>query len=102
MTPHKHAALIKAWADDTSITLQCRAPRAGRLDTQWATINNPEGPTWNEGLEYRIKPKKIKYRNYLWRCGASRAFHVSTVYIDSAINNGLFIKWLGDWQEVEV
>ncbi len=49
MTPHKHADLIKAWAD-------------GAIIQYW---RNPYGwedcaknyPAWDEGAEYRIKPE---------------------------------------------
>lgn len=47
--PHKHAELIKAWADGAEI--QCKI-----LGTEgWANIDLP---AWSEGLAYRIKPNK--------------------------------------------
>lgn len=49
--PHKHAELIKAWADGAEV--EWRIPKAGRLESQWETTSRPE---WREGLEYRIKP----------------------------------------------
>ena len=55
MKPHKHAELIKAWADGHTIE---------RLWTDW---KNPQGttkswlidnePDWSEFEEYRIKPE---------------------------------------------
>ena len=47
MKPHKHAALIKAWADGADIDY--------RLDETWpwSTTNNPN---WDYAGEFRIKP----------------------------------------------
>lgn len=49
-TPHKHAALIKAWADGAEIQW-----RESFLDDgEWrATLF----PSWEPDLEYRIKPE---------------------------------------------
>jgi hypothetical protein len=45
MKPHKHAELIKAWADGAEIE---------ELDhTSWVKRDNP---CWFLGMEYRIKP----------------------------------------------
>lgn len=45
MTPHKHATLIKAWADGAQIQL--------RLHSDWIDIY----PMWRSDEEYRIKPE---------------------------------------------
>lgn len=89
MTPHKHAAIIKAWADGAEI--QSRDSDFG--GSRWQDI---EHPNWFPYTEYRIKPKTIKYRLYLDRYGCI-----------NAINSGEeplchFVKWVGGWQEVEV
>jgi hypothetical protein len=58
MTPHKHAELIKAWADGSPI--QYRAvPNHG----DWKDA--PEHLIWDWSAEYRIKPKEeyVKYRD---------------------------------------
>jgi hypothetical protein len=47
MTPHKHAALIKAWADGAQI--QFHSEQLG-----WVVC--PE-PLWMKDKEYRIKPE---------------------------------------------
>jgi len=47
--PHKHADLIKAWADGADI--ECKQ-RAGTL--KWRHLPYPE---WNTANEYRIKPQ---------------------------------------------
>ena len=100
--PHKHAALIKAWADDTSLVIQCRPTQCGRLATQWKTISELETITWNEEIEYRIKPKTIKYRLFLWEHPTTKEISVESTSVDMMMPCGGFIKWLGDWQEVVV
>jgi len=45
-TPHKHAELIKAWADGAEI--ECRSPI-----TDWGYC----APEWDVRCEYRIKPE---------------------------------------------
>lgn len=52
-TPHRHAALIKAWADGA--TIQGRERRIGSSRT-WHDIDNPH---WIDYLEYRIKPANL-------------------------------------------
>jgi hypothetical protein len=56
---HKHAELIKAWADGAEIEIYM--PHG-----QWVLITNPQ---WNsENLEYRIKPEpKPDYQSFLSR-----------------------------------
>lgn len=45
-TPHKHAALIKAWADGAEIeSMECNG---------WRTSKTP---MWFSEIEYRIKPE---------------------------------------------
>ena len=69
-TPHKHAGLIKAWADGAEIEYLSD-------HGEWSTSGNPY---WNPLVEYRIKPEpkpdlitecKIigAYRSIMWnRC----------------------------------
>lgn len=49
-TPHKHAALIKAWADGA--TIQCSNPK--RIEKLWCDVDEPR---WVGIAEYRIKPE---------------------------------------------
>lgn len=46
--PHKHAALIHAWADGAEIEYKNR-------HGEWHLAHNP--PMWAEDGEYRIKPE---------------------------------------------
>ena len=53
--PHKHAALIKAWADGAEI-------EAYQGSGVW---NYLPSPSWNIGTTYRIKPEpKPDYEHY--------------------------------------
>ena len=55
-TPHKHAELIKAWADGAEIQYQ-------DFDGSW----KDDYPNWVEGTEYRIKPEEKKpVVRWLW------------------------------------
>lgn len=46
MKPHKHAELIKAWADGAEIQVRCKKA--------WADCPLPQ---WFPDVEYRIKPE---------------------------------------------
>jgi len=89
--PHKHAALIKAWADGAEIQVLT-------IGDTWQDISDPH---WN-GEQYRIKPKTIKYRLFLWEHPVTKEISVESTSVDVMIPYGGFIKWLVDWQEVEV
>lgn len=65
--PHKHAELIKAWADGAEIQVESpkyNSPMHGDInETKWDDILNP---SWDLKKKYRIKPKDVvKYRNVL-------------------------------------
>jgi hypothetical protein len=48
MKPHKHAELIKAWADGAQIQLRWKIDNANWEDCD---------PAWTDLCEYRIKPE---------------------------------------------
>ena len=50
MKPHKHAELIKAWADGAEIEQACRN---GIGEILWCPFKG----VWQEYYEYRIKPE---------------------------------------------
>jgi hypothetical protein len=56
MTPHKHAAVIKAWADGAEIEYNNTAGK-------W--ISTFGHPTWNNTLEYRVKPVPVVEKHSL-------------------------------------
>ena len=55
---HKHAELIKAWADNKGLEIQYQ-------DTigNWITLDKT--PLWVEETEYRIKPETVKDVRYI-------------------------------------
>ena len=57
MKPHKHAELIKAWADGAEIEVLCGKD-------YWEVRQHP---AWNQKVQYRIKPepKPDFYKSYL-------------------------------------
>lgn len=55
--PHKHAEVIKAWAD--GVEIEYRDPP----DEQWS---DAPCPNWYTSLEYRVKPQPKKYKVDVW------------------------------------
>lgn len=55
--PHKHAAIIKAWAD--GVEIECRQATDNGF-TPWGRITTPDRPSW-DATEYRVKPEPAKY-----------------------------------------
>ena len=53
MKPHKHAELIKQWADGATIERYWTNSRTG--EQYWLIDNEPD---WSEFEEYRIKPEQ--------------------------------------------
>ena len=68
MKPHKHAELIKAWADGAEIQIK-------NLFGDWVGTE----PLWGEHHEYRIKPKE-KVVRWLW---VNRSKYDNTWYVSS-------------------
>ena len=60
--PHKHAELIKAWADGAEIEIELLVGK--ELMPEW---HEDDFPTWNEDRRYRIKPEQKPdfYKLYL-------------------------------------
>ena len=70
MKKHKHAEIIKAWADGAEIEY-----RHGHMDG-WNSLE--VCPKWFDFVEYRIKPAEPKMEKRLaWLddCGYVRLFH---------------------------
>ena len=57
-TPHKHAALIKAWADGAEIEYFYRGYSAeGKIVEKW--VHLLAAPCWTPSIQYRVKPETI-------------------------------------------
>jgi hypothetical protein len=53
---HKHYDVIHAWAEGEKIESRLNA------ECEWGENTNP---SWNEGIEYRIKPKTVKKEGWV-------------------------------------
>ncbi len=56
-TPHKHAEVIKAWADGAAVQILTAGSAAGWVDLPVAS-EAKHAPQWNPEYEYRIKPEE--------------------------------------------
>lgn len=97
MTPHKHKDLIIAWANGAKVQVSIK-------NDVWADV---EFPAWSPHDVYRIKPHTIKYRNFLWRARSESPIRMCVVKWDGNVNEDRskwegFVRWVGDWQEVEI
>ena len=74
MTPHKHAALIKAWADGAQIQYRVKLHDIGQ--EAWY---DSETPHWHRSdIDFRIKPaEKVVRWQWIWR-NALGAIYVPT------------------------
>jgi len=93
-TPHKHADLIKQWADGAEVQFKYKTTGL------WTDTKEPR---WVVNTEYRLKPETVKYRLYLYKYQEDLSV-VSCVSGRQEIAQALkgFVRWLSDWQEVEV
>lgn len=98
-TPHKHADMIKAWADGAEI--ECRQHNTN----SWLPADSPG---WANSSEYRIKPTKtiLAYRVGLFRGRFGEVFVAAVdpnpaIQADAALGRTR-IRWLGDAAKVEV
>ena len=68
----------------------------------WSDCSNT--PRWFDGSEYRVKPETVRYRVSLHQDFVGRFYTmVSDGDEEAEGNHGTqFIRWLTDWQEVEV
>lgn len=142
-TPHKHAELIKAWADGAEIEVfstsssKWYTTRDPHWDSEKTYRIKPEPPKphkwqhcidaqaagkvvqrrrtsigyWVDGpwkfndpeCEYRIKPETVRQRVALMKGGDYYTLAVNNPSHERITADGTcFVRWLGDWQEIEV
>jgi hypothetical protein len=99
----KHYEQIIAWAEGATIQYL-----EGGIPSNWEDVYR-NNPSWNESEVYRVKPKTVRFRLYLHRSPHDHDVFRVIVFINNTPldplipeNNMGFIRWLGDWQEVEV
>ena len=68
-TPHKHAEIIKAWADGEAIEYLDSAK-------QWCPFT-AKYPPYDDTMTYRIKPKRVKKEGWLNLYSAYPAIHTT-------------------------
>lgn len=94
--PHKHAALIHAWADGADIEQEL-------FGGTW--IDSP-CPSWNLDISYRIKLRveQRRYRVALFKSGEVIWVEAVETQIeaDNAAGHKDFHSWLTDWVTYEV
>ena len=77
MKPHKHAEIIKSWADGAEI-------EAKNQDGNWYLVK----PTWREDQEYRIKPEEKKpVVRWLWAYTVVDEWRCSNLFMSDAEAN---------------
>ncbi len=77
MKPHKHAELIKAWADGAEIEVY------GTYNKQWI---HSIRPAWCEEYEYRIKPQPKPDVVVEWLVEEQRVTYFDNISVDSGKN----------------
>lgn len=94
-TPHKHAEVIKAWADGATIEYFDGA------DEVWCVVNTPG---FHGSVKYRVQPetKKHKYRVALLSDGKDVRTTTEDCGDDPVGEFEYFVRYLTDWIEVEV
>lgn len=83
ITPHKHAAVIKAWADGAII--QFRIPNH---DCEWFDVVRNQ-PSWASTQEYRVKPVAVTYWFNVYK--RKRDGKVSTGHLST--DRSVVLKW---------
>lgn len=91
--PHKHAALIKQWADGAVIQYYNI-----HFDKWMDTYKNT--PYWNQDEQYRVKPVTHEFRIALMH---QDVIHISRDNINATCmeTHRNFVRWLTDWIEYE-
>lgn len=94
--PHKHAELIKAWADGAEIEK--------KVNVEWVICAYPE---WYKETEYRIKPEKEYPKSSLlnttisgfWACGTNTAYNDQYEKILRAVADAAVKKYIQENEE---
>jgi hypothetical protein len=75
MKPHKHAELIKAWADGAEI-------QYNHWGSAW---KDSTSPTWDKNFQYRIKPEeKQPVVRWLWASKIGREWRCLDTFLTDA------------------
>lgn len=93
----RRALVLKAYADGKDVQHSWHGDPAFWIDNKFPVFD------WNH-YNYRVKPKTIKYRNYFSTEFEDHFVRTATARDEKEVSalNLLPVKWIGDWQEVEV
>lgn len=99
---HKHYDAIVAWAEGKQLQY--------KVGGAWMDCNKHYAPSFMEGEEYRVKPKTIKYRvcilDFAGDGRTPRPHPLAVEWEDNGMEDrerwSSFVRWVTDWQEVEV
>lgn len=89
---HRWHDLMIEFANDNTLRFEFKSAESDVWN------DAPDNPSFFEGVEYRKKPTKNTKRSV--RLYLNRDGKVKTCEKDHIPD--LFLKWLGDWQEVEI
>lgn len=81
---HKHAEAIKAWADGARI--QFKFPR----ESEWSDIEKSMRPSWDDALDYRVKPADDEHHHTVYKHVSYTAQH-GMVFVDEWPHNVRFV-----------
>ena len=87
---HKHADEIIAWANGAQFQRQNR-------DGEWVDDNYPY---WYPDVNYRVKPKTLKYRVALLQFDG--CYEIALMIDADTPLDSAFVRWLTHWAQVEV
>jgi hypothetical protein len=96
---HPYADLIKAAADGT--TVQFREKFNGATWRDWIK-GGYYFPHFSSEFEWRVKPDTLRYRVALMKGESSSTYWIAALSIEETEQHPSFVRWLHDWQEVEV
>jgi len=101
MTPHKYAAVIKAWADGAEVQYRTNDHAAW---TDWTLVEDYM-PSFGTCLQWRVKPAPVKLMYRVALMKSLQGFFITTVdsMEESAeiFGDSEFVKWAGEWEMVE-
>ena len=93
---HKHAELIKAWADGADIEV------IHPMNNSWW---DAKPPSWDLDYEYRIKPEEKKtVVRYLWAIDKGNGFELHHLFVDEQSIPYFAIRYPAkrlDWSRAE-
>ena len=94
--PHRWQAEIDAQKAGKAV----QGRKVGQSDWQ----NRVDWQFETDLIEYRIKPEMLRFRVALFNSGFGHSFIVASSEVSEftlEATNANFVRWLGDWQEVE-